>query len=200
MRLAILGSGSAVPDPVRGNPSAAVVAGEEILLFDCGERTTVNLVRAGINPVDVRHVFFTHLHWDHIADFNYLLMTVWNCGRREPLHVWGPPGTREMTEAFLAAHRVDVEFVRVFVEQLPAHIMERPAPAPVLEFHGLHDGVILDTARSPSARPRSSICASSVSRTPTGRFAWTARARRSRSAGTPSRATPWSSWPVTWTS
>jgi hypothetical protein len=32
MRVAILGSGSAVPDPVRGNPSAAVVAGGEALL------------------------------------------------------------------------------------------------------------------------------------------------------------------------
>ena len=62
MQAVILGSGSAVPDPVRGNPSQAVVVGETILLFDCGERTTVNLTGAGINPLNVDYLFFTHLH------------------------------------------------------------------------------------------------------------------------------------------
>jgi len=52
MTLAILGSGSAVPDPERGNSSRAVVIDGTTLLFDCGERTTVNLVRVGINPLD----------------------------------------------------------------------------------------------------------------------------------------------------
>ena len=53
MRLAILGSGSAVPDPERGNPSQAIIIDNTTLLFDCWERTTVNLIRAGINPLDV---------------------------------------------------------------------------------------------------------------------------------------------------
>jgi ribonuclease Z len=145
IKLVIVGSGSAVPDPARGNPSAAIVAGPDVLLFDCGERTTVNLVRAGINPLRVSHVFFTHLHWDHIADFNYLLMTIWNCGKAETLHVHGPPGTREMTQAFLEAHHVDSEFVRVFVEQLPVHIVERPALEPRIQHHDLRRGAVLET-------------------------------------------------------
>jgi ribonuclease Z len=145
MRVVIVGSGSAVPDPIRGNPSIAVVVDGEVLLFDCGERATVNLVRAGINPIDVDRVFFTHLHWDHIADFNYLLMTVWNCGKDDTLHVYGPLGTREMTAGFLAAHHVDVEFVRVFVASLPAHITERPKPEPALEHHDLQVGVVHET-------------------------------------------------------
>jgi ribonuclease Z len=145
MRVTILGSGSAVPDPVRGNPSAAVVAGGETLLFDCGERTTVNLVRAGINPMDVGHVFFTHLHWDHIADFNYLLMTVWNCGRTTPLHVWGPPGTREMTQGFLTAHAVDVAFVPAFIDRQPeGSMVGLPPREPVLVFHDVQEGVLLE--------------------------------------------------------
>lgn len=146
-RVVLVGSGSAVPDPERGNPSQAVAFGDEVLLFDCGERTTVNLVRAGISPLDVRHVLFTHLHWDHIADFNYLLMTVWNCGKEDALNVWGPPGTREMTEGFLRAHQVDVEFVRRFVESLPDHITERPPPEPILAMHDVRAGTILETDR-----------------------------------------------------
>jgi ribonuclease Z len=146
-KVVVVGSGSAVPDPVRANPSQAVVFGDDVLLFDCGERATVNLVRAGFSPLDVRHLFFTHLHWDHIADFNYLLMTVWNCGKRDPLNVWGPRGTREMTEAFLRAHQVDVEFVRTFVEQLPPHITDRPPAEPALAMHDVHAGTLLETDR-----------------------------------------------------
>lgn len=144
MQVIVVGSGSAVPDPVRGNPSQAVVIDGEVLLFDCGERATVNLVRSGINPIEVDHLFFTHLHWDHIVDYNYFLMTTWNCGKENRLNVYGPPGTEEMTRAMLEAHRVDVEFVRVFVESLPEHITERPKPQPDMQVHPLHEGVVLE--------------------------------------------------------
>lgn len=147
MQVAILGSGSAVPDPVRGNPAAAVVCGDDVLMFDCGERATVNLVKAGISPLDVSNLFFTHLHWDHIADFNYLLMTVWNCGKEDPLVVWGPEGTEKMVAAFLEAHSVDVEFVRRFVESLPDHITERPRLEPLLDVRGVSPGLVLETDR-----------------------------------------------------
>ena len=111
MQVVIVGSGSALPDPVRGNPSQAVVIDGEVLLFDCGERATVNLTLSGINPVDVDTLFLTHLHWDHMVDYNYLLMTTWNSGKDNTLNVYGPPGTQEMHDAFLKAHAVDVEFV-----------------------------------------------------------------------------------------
>jgi ribonuclease Z len=131
MQLAILGSGSALPDPERGNPSQAVLVDGEVLLFDCGERTTVNLVRAGINPLDVDALFFTHLHWDHISDFGYLMLSTWNCGRRRELPIYGPAGTAAMVESSInGVHRADVEFVRGYLRALPAHVTDRPGEAP----------------------------------------------------------------------
>jgi ribonuclease Z len=131
MTLAILGSGSAVPDPERGNPSQAVVVDGTTLLFDCGERTTVNLVRAGINPLDVDALFFTHLHWDHISDFGYFALSSWNCGRRRELPIFGPPGTRGMVDASLhGVHKADVEFLRGYIQALPEHVVERPSEEP----------------------------------------------------------------------
>jgi ribonuclease BN (tRNA processing enzyme) len=50
MTLAILGSGSLAPEPVRGNPGQAV---DTTLVFDRGERATASLRRAGINVLDV---------------------------------------------------------------------------------------------------------------------------------------------------
>lgn len=145
MQAIVLGSGSAVPDPVRGNPSHAVVVDGRVLLFDCGERATVNLVRAGINPNHVDHLFFTHLHWDHIADFNYLLISTWNCGKSSVLNVFGPVGTQRTVDGFLAAHHLDVEFVRRFVASLPAHVIDRPLPAPPLSVVEIHEGLVAET-------------------------------------------------------
>lgn len=141
MSVAILGSGSAVPDPERGNPSQAVVVDGTTLLFDCGERTTVNLVRAGINPLDVDALFFTHLHWDHISDFGYFALSSWNCGRRRELPIFGPPGTEAMVEASLhGVHRADVEFLRRYVRALPDHVVERPSEDPPFAAHEIDVG------------------------------------------------------------
>jgi len=141
MTLAILGSGSAVPDPERGNPSQAVVVDGTTLLFDCGERTTVNLVRAGINPLDVDMLFFTHLHWDHISDFGYFALSSWNCGRRTELPIFGPTGTAAMVDASLyGVHRADVEFLRGYVRALPAHVVERPSEEPPFVVHEIDVG------------------------------------------------------------
>jgi ribonuclease Z len=143
MTLAILGSGSAVPDPVRGNPSQAIIIDETTLLFDCGERTTVNLVRAGINPLDVDALLFTHLHWDHISDFGYFALSSWNCGRRRELPIFGPPGTAAMVEASLyGVHKGDVDFLRRYLKALPPHVVDRPSSDPPFVVHEIDVGWI----------------------------------------------------------
>lgn len=144
MQAIVLGSGSALPDPDRGNPSHAVVVDGEVLLFDCGERTTVNLVRAGINPLAVGRLFFTHLHWDHVVDYDYFVMSTWNCGRAR-LGVYGPTGTQAMCDRFLDAHAVDVEFVRRFVATLPDHITARPPLSPGVVVTEIVEGRVLET-------------------------------------------------------
>jgi ribonuclease Z len=144
LEVVVLGSGSAVPDPLRGNPSIAIIVEGEPLLFDCGERATVNLVRAGINPLAINRIFFTHLHWDHIADFNYFLMTVWNCGRSERLNVAGPEGTQEMIDGFLAAHHLDVRFVREFSKVIPESVLN---PDLEIRVTRTHPGVIVETPK-----------------------------------------------------
>lgn len=148
LRLALLGTGSAVPDPVRGNPSQAVLVDGEALLFDCGERTTVNLVRAGIDPLAVDRLFFTHLHWDHIADFGYFMLSTWNCGRRRELPIAGPAGTAAMVDASIfGVHATDVEYVRNYVRALPPQVTDRPPESPSFSVEEIDVGWRLETPR-----------------------------------------------------
>ena len=145
MKVAILGSGSAVPDPDRGNPSQAVIIDDTILVFDCGERTTVNLVKTGINPMDVDHLFFTHLHWDHMCDYGYLIMTTWNCGRTKVLNVYGPSGTRHMSHSTIfESHRANVAFVREYIKALPPHIKHKPIDTPAVEVEDIESGFVYE--------------------------------------------------------
>jgi len=101
MYAVITGSGSALPDPQRGSAGAAVVVDGTILQFDCGSRTMENLMLAGINPAEVDYIVLTHLHHDHVASYDYFVMTSWIAGRRNPFRVFGPKGTVDMSDKAL---------------------------------------------------------------------------------------------------
>ena len=101
MKLTLLGTGGPIPDPTRHGSAAVLEVGGGRLLFDAGRGVVLQLVRAGI-PVDqVHHVFVTHHHYDHIGDLADVVLTGWLQGRRHPLRILGPPGTRSIVMALL---------------------------------------------------------------------------------------------------
>jgi ribonuclease Z len=113
IRVTLLGTGR--PDPVidRFGPSTLVEAGGETLLFDCGRGATQRLWQLGIPLSRVGDVFLTHLHSDHTVGLPDLWLTGWlptPYGRRAtPLRVWGPAGTRAMTDALTQAFAWDID-------------------------------------------------------------------------------------------
>lgn len=60
------------------------------ILFDCGENTLLNVKQSEINAID--YLFFSHLHIDHAAGFDYFFRRNYD---RENKHVslFGPPDT-----------------------------------------------------------------------------------------------------------
>lgn len=146
MHVVITGSGSALIDPERGGASAAVIVDGVILQFDCGRGVMENLTRAGINPVDIDHLFFTHLHFDHIASFGYFVISTWIAGRQQVLPVYGPADTREMAERLvLGGHFVDVRFARGLVATWPEDVPGRPRDEPPIEVREIGPGIVLET-------------------------------------------------------
>ncbi len=63
--------------------------GVDRLLFDCGD-CLADLSRSEIRSID--HLFFSHLHIDHVAGFDAFFRCVYDRDAR-PNVVWGPPGT-----------------------------------------------------------------------------------------------------------
>jgi ribonuclease Z len=100
MRVVILGSGGGGLLALgRRRTAQVVLVGEEPLLFDCGEGTTRQLHEAGIRPIDVKYLYFTHHHFDHNTDYPYFALSTWLEGRDENMKVYGPPGTAHFSNA-----------------------------------------------------------------------------------------------------
>lgn len=103
-KLHILGSGTPTPTPSRFGSSFAVDVGGQLIMFDCGPAATHKLVKAGLWPTDVSHLFFTHHHYDHDVDYPCFLLCRWdqNIAQREnPISVFGPKLTEEITESLI---------------------------------------------------------------------------------------------------
>jgi ribonuclease Z len=92
--LILLGTSGTFPLPGRPLSSLLTRVGPELILFDCGEGTQVGMRRAGWGFKALSAVCISHLHADHVAGLPGLLLTVGHAGRREPLEVFGPVGTR----------------------------------------------------------------------------------------------------------
>ena len=111
MRIIILGSGGPLPDPERGGSAILITVGQRHYLFDCGQGATRQMVRGNIDPAVVNTVFLSHLHFDHIADFPYFILSSWICDRGERPIVVGPSGTRNFVEHLFSggAYAADIK-------------------------------------------------------------------------------------------
>lgn len=146
MQLIITGSGSALPDPLRGGASCAVVVDGMVLQFDCGRRVLENLMLVGINPMKIDHLFFTHLHFDHIADYDYYMISNWIAGRQDLVYVYGPDGTEKMSEGALRhMHAMDYNFVHEILTYWPPHMSKRPTQEPPFKAKDITPGVAIET-------------------------------------------------------
>jgi ribonuclease BN (tRNA processing enzyme) len=94
LKVTLLGTGNPRPSMERFGPSILVEAGQEKLLFDCGRGALQRLYQVKVEQID--GLFLTHLHSDHIVGIPDLWLTSWIMGRKIPLRVWGPVGTRRM--------------------------------------------------------------------------------------------------------
>lgn len=97
-----MGTGGALPTPHR-NPSAIVVNREgELLLFDCGEGTQQQMMRARTGMMKLTSIFVTHFHADHFLGIAGLVQTMAFQGREAPLSIYGPKNVHRMVEHLLA--------------------------------------------------------------------------------------------------
>jgi len=92
LRLIFLGTSSSVPTIERSLSSIAILRGDELLLFDAGEGTQRQMLKAGIGFNRRTKIFITHFHGDHVIGLLGILQTMAMLNRDRPLDIYGPRG------------------------------------------------------------------------------------------------------------
>jgi ribonuclease Z len=98
MKAWILGSGVPTPSLQRACSGYLLEVDGAYLVLDHGFGSFQRLLELGI-PLDrITHLFFTHLHYDHMGDFARLVLTRWDQGGGliDDLNVFGPPPLRHV--------------------------------------------------------------------------------------------------------
>lgn len=135
MKLTILGCHSASPHENK-NPTAQLldIKGHRFLI-DCGEGTQVQLRKAKVSFVHIKHIFISHLHGDHFYGLPGLVSSFRLLGREAPLHIYGPKGIKEALTLLLKLANSWTNF--------PLHFHELGSNASVCIFED--DDVVVHT-------------------------------------------------------
>src|SRR6476469_10906656 len=109
-RLILLGTGGG-PRPRKANSASAqvIVANDLAYVVDCGNGVARQLAFASVPLSKLRHIFITHHHSDHNADYGNLILLSWTAGLRTRVDSWGPPPLKSMTRLFFELNAVDIK-------------------------------------------------------------------------------------------
>jgi ribonuclease BN (tRNA processing enzyme) len=118
-RLILLGTaGGPAVKKLRAQPANAVVVAGDVYIVDAGDGVSRQMALAGLSLRDLRAIFITHNHSDHVADYGTLLLRAMSSGLKEPVQAFGPPPLAQMTESYFDYMRWDIE-LRVRNEDRP---------------------------------------------------------------------------------
>lgn len=93
--------GGPYPSAARSQPANALLTNGHVYLIDAGDGAAGQLAKADI-PLDrLKGVFISHLHFDHTGGLAAILGLRYQTNIREPLTIYGPPGTRELVDGII---------------------------------------------------------------------------------------------------
>jgi ribonuclease BN (tRNA processing enzyme) len=117
-RITLLGTGTPAPSLERQGSGYLFEVGDDLIVMDHGPGAHHRLLESGHRAVDVRHAFFTHLHYDHCMDYGRLVLQRWDQGadRIPDLDVYGPPPLARMTALLFGEDGVYGPDIRARIE------------------------------------------------------------------------------------
>lgn len=135
IQVILLGTGFPRPDPERAGPATAVVVGEKVFVVDAGRGVVLRLAATEFKLKQVQAVFLTHLHSDHTSGLPDLFTSTWIFGRKTPMELYGPKGTKGVARALLEYFKEDIHIRRDLTEM-------QPAEGAKINTHEIGEGVV----------------------------------------------------------
>jgi ribonuclease BN (tRNA processing enzyme) len=108
-RLILLGTGGGPrPRKVSSASAQVIISNGTAYVIDCGNGVARQLVLANVALPTLRHIFLTHQHSDHNADYGNLIWLAWAAGLATRVDTWGPPPLGKMTRLFFEMNAGDI--------------------------------------------------------------------------------------------
>ena len=108
-RLILLGTaGGPRPNKIRSSAAQVIVVNSVPYVVDCGSGVARQMVFAGVPLLNLRHVFLTHHHSDHNADYGNLIYLAWAAGLKTRVDTYGPPPIEKMTKLYWELNDYDI--------------------------------------------------------------------------------------------
>ena len=98
LQVVFLGTAGSVPTRKRSLPAIIIKRKGEQIMFDCGEGTQRQMVKAKTGFHKKMKVFISHMHGDHVLGLPGMLQTMALFGRERKLDIYGPPGVKSFIE------------------------------------------------------------------------------------------------------
>ena len=141
-RLILLGTGGGPrPRKISSASAQVIVSNDRAYVIDCGNGVARQLVFAGVPLASLRHVFITHHHSDHNADYGNLIWLAWTAGLRTRVDTWGPPPLEKMTRLFFEMNASDIKTRIADEGRIPlvplVHVHELVNAGPVMQDEDL---------------------------------------------------------------
>ena len=117
MNITFLGTSSGVPTLTRNVSSLALKLSQssEVWLFDCGEGTQRQIMKSNIKSSQIKKIFVTHMHGDHIYGLPGLLATLGLSGNSNGIEIYGPSGLQDFINSALKSSFCKLSFPLHFV-------------------------------------------------------------------------------------
>jgi ribonuclease BN (tRNA processing enzyme) len=113
-KLVLLGTGSPFADPSKSGPSLAIVVNNTSYLVDCGPGVVRRAAEASklgfpsLEAAQLKTLFITHLHSDHTIGLADIILTPAVLDRNAPIRIYGPVGSKKMTDDLMSAYKEDI--------------------------------------------------------------------------------------------
>ena len=120
MQITFLGTSSGVPTRSRNVSAVALRLPQrsELWLFDCGEGTQHQFLRSDLRISQLRRIFITHMHGDHIFGLLGLLASVGMAGNPEQIDIYGPPPLKDYLQGCIRTSQTHLNYpVRIHAVQ-----------------------------------------------------------------------------------
>ena len=123
MKLVVIGSGTAVPNPKRSSPGFWLETAAGTLLLDFGPSVMYRMAQENLDWPNLDAVWISHFHLDHVGGFAPFLFGIRNApetrNRKNPFKIFGPKGLQKLIGNFNAANNY-----KLFQQPFPLEITE----------------------------------------------------------------------------